>query len=223
MPEAQQPSFLQFLLDALQQRTLRPEPTVQTGAGLRPQSDLAVQLLTRALRGDGMGINAQPLQPLGVNPQSIVQSALRTPGTLPVYTGRPQQHQRGLAGMLKSPIGGLHGQTGVERPTQVDIYPQNNPERDTNIMLHELIHAMRVQRGLNDPKLTTAPAGTPPSTRGLEESLAYHGTGSPGAFGYGPEQVPPSRQAEVEQLLRSLMEPGQPENMAQESAPGTVR
>src|SRR5574341_2556144 len=58
--------------------------------GLRPQDDESMRLLIRNLKGEGMGGNAEAVRGLGITPQAIVQSALRTLGHMPVEV-RPQR------------------------------------------------------------------------------------------------------------------------------------
>lgn len=200
--------FLGFLGQALKQRTFAPTPP-EAGKGLRPQDDPTTRLIINALRGDpqrGMG-PAQPGQASGldISPQRIIQSALMSPGTIPVYM-RPQSADPGLQGQLESGLKGTTISQGAG-PANVNLYPERQTQEGLyNTLPHELIHAMRMNQQLNT------------GGSGLEEALAYYGTGSPMAAWMsqlGNFQNPERQQPMLDQLLQSLLSEAPPTTPSQ--------
>jgi hypothetical protein len=208
--------FLGFLHQVLQQRTISPTPP-ETAYGLRPQSDQATRLIINALRGEpnrGIGPN-QPGQAAGndVSLQRIIQAALQSPGSIPVFM-RNQREDPGLGGQLES---GLKGTTisSTDRPNQarVNLYPeQNAPGQLFNTLPHELLHAMRMNQGINT------------QGSGLEEALAYYGTGSP-MTAWSTQLAkdnnnpnPAAMQPTLDQLLKALLA-GAPETSPSNNLP----
>lgn len=137
-------------------------PHPEQAPGLRPQSDQALQMLVQALRGGGAGATA-------------TQSALRAPGTIAVNYGDPGMFNplRLLSSLLATNRGAA--EAGTTHPTSrgSEVYLNPGPAQQlgadipSNILPHELMHALRFNRGLD--------TGNP----NVEESLGRMGANQP--------------------------------------------
>ena len=137
-------------------------PHTETGKGLRPQSDEALQALIAALKGGGPGATA-------------VQSGLRAPGTIAVNQGDPGMMNplRLLSSLLANSRGMAEAGTTnkTSQGSEINLNPTGakalGADIPSNILPHELIHALRFNKGQD--------TGNP----NIEESLGRMGAGQP--------------------------------------------
>ena len=173
-------------------------PHTEIAPGLRPQSDIATQQLIAALKAGGPGATA-------------VQSGLRAPGTISVNYGDPSLMTplRLINSLLVQNRGAESAATthptaqGSEiflNPSAAQTLGKDIP---TNILPHELIHALRFNKGLD--------TGNP----NIEESLGRMGANDPlntylyRQFG-SPSQAPmyvEDQQRLQQMLLQTLSSP----------------
>lgn len=177
-------------------------PHTETSPGLRPQSDLATQQLIAALKAGGPGATA-------------VQAGLRAPGTIAVNYGDPglMNPLRLISSLLSSSRGMAEAGTTfpTSRGSEINLNPtgaqQLGANIPSNILPHELIHALRFNKALD--------TGNP----NIEESLGRMGAGNPlSTYLYrqfstqGSPQAPMSLedQQRLQQMLVETLSPSVP-------------